>query len=541
MSIGVANVGEAVVENRYSRSSKFVTGWPLAITTLLLAIAIVDPAREILTQDDGWAYARSVEHLLATGRYALDQWSAANMPAQIYFAAGLAKVFGYSLTLLRLSTIGLCGVFLVSFWHLLRFCKAPTLTATALTIGMLASPLFFVLSFTFMSDVQFLGWLSLSLLLYVRSFERRSLPLALVGSVTAALAIGTRQFGLAIIVGIICAQLLASKDRRPSIAQLATALVLPVAAAIWQVKVGAATPNITQAYRLAEQSIFLSQPITLLLREAIWRAAIWLQYLAGFLLPVWPIVVGASFRQFRQNTTARNIRVSACVLLLMLLVAIGLRLDSHLTVRPTSAGHTPWPSLGIFWVLQTTWQSGLAQRLLDAVAFLNIVPMAWLAFSTVKRPRNVRMSAASALLGGTGLAMLGAIGIYVQFNDTYVVAIVPFALLALAAVLRSSGVNRQWIVASIVLSVSVVILLSVSTRRNYDYQQQAWAAADIRVRQGMSYASADGPRHWSEYHGAFDDWVSAGTPGIEPPPRTHRPGNDEFHDPFYAWMKARSR
>ena len=58
---------------------------------LAVAIAIVDPLREFLSQDDGWAYARMVEHLLKTGQYRLDAWSAANMPVQIYFAAALAN------------------------------------------------------------------------------------------------------------------------------------------------------------------------------------------------------------------------------------------------------------------------------------------------------------------------------------------------------------------------------------------------------------------------------------------------------------------
>src|SRR4051812_28935270 len=77
------------------------------IAVLLLApaivacVLIVDPLREFLSQDDGWAYSRMVEHLLKTGEYRLDAWSAADMPVQVYLAAGLAKLFGYSLSLLR--------------------------------------------------------------------------------------------------------------------------------------------------------------------------------------------------------------------------------------------------------------------------------------------------------------------------------------------------------------------------------------------------------------------------------------------------------
>jgi hypothetical protein len=88
-------------------SSEPARRWPAFLIggALLCAVVIVDPLREFMSQDDGWAYARSVEHLLRTGEYRLDAWSAANMPVQIYLAAGLAEIFGYSLSLLRVSTL----------------------------------------------------------------------------------------------------------------------------------------------------------------------------------------------------------------------------------------------------------------------------------------------------------------------------------------------------------------------------------------------------------------------------------------------------
>ena len=59
----------------------------------------------MITDDDGFAYARTVRHLLETGEYQLDNWAAANPPAQIFVAAGLAKLFGYSIKVLVVSTL----------------------------------------------------------------------------------------------------------------------------------------------------------------------------------------------------------------------------------------------------------------------------------------------------------------------------------------------------------------------------------------------------------------------------------------------------
>lgn len=74
---------------------------------LLLVAVIVNPFREMMSHDDGFAYARSVEHLIRTGEYQLDAWSAASMPVQIYLAAMFSKIFGYSLSLTRLTTVGM--------------------------------------------------------------------------------------------------------------------------------------------------------------------------------------------------------------------------------------------------------------------------------------------------------------------------------------------------------------------------------------------------------------------------------------------------
>src|ERR1700729_127194 len=102
-------------------------GWwrkiaPLAFvaTALSLAIIVINPLREELEWDDGWAYARCVIHLLQTVKYHLDSWAAANMPVQIYFSAAIAEIGGYSIGLLRCTTLALFVVGVLSFYALLR-------------------------------------------------------------------------------------------------------------------------------------------------------------------------------------------------------------------------------------------------------------------------------------------------------------------------------------------------------------------------------------------------------------------------------------
>lgn len=71
--------------------------------------------------------------------------------------------------MLRFSTIILLLVGLIALYHLLRDFNVKDAEASLLTLAVLASPLVLFLSFTFQTDVQFLGWQILALWLFTRA------------------------------------------------------------------------------------------------------------------------------------------------------------------------------------------------------------------------------------------------------------------------------------------------------------------------------------------------------------------------------------
>ena len=148
------------------------------------------------------------------------------------------------------------------------------MAAAVLTLGLLASPLVLMLSFTFMSDIQFMGWMLIALWLYSRGFESRSEGNLLLGSIAAACAIGTRQFGVALIVGVVVAWLVSRPASRPALRSLLRALTLPLAVSAWQLRAGLATPNFPQVVRLHEQAYFPGTAVRhgSRLRHFRWRA-----------------------------------------------------------------------------------------------------------------------------------------------------------------------------------------------------------------------------------------------------------------------------
>ncbi|MGO9034759.1 ArnT family glycosyltransferase [Mycobacterium sp.] len=501
---------------------------------LLLAAVIIDPIREMMPLDDGWAYARTVEHLLQTGEYQLDAWSAANMPVQIYLAAGLSKIFGYSLSLVRLTTVGMLALVLASFYGLAREFDAPRSISFAATLGLLASPLVLRLGFSFMSDVQFMGWLLAALFLYVRGLRRASDALVFLGSVAAACAIGTRQFGLAIVVGLLLARILCRPDVRPRLHTLLLGAALPAGAAGWQILMGLQEPNFTQVVRLGQQELYLGQPLAVLAHEFLWRAAIVLQYLGISVLPALPLLVGAAFAY-----AGRSRRRATRLALLAALIGLGL-CAILLTGSPVSgsdAPRRPWPALGIGWLLG----DHLPDKLFRPLDLVGLAPAAVLGTIAVVSAQKLwpirRQSPETILLVATGLCLFGLHLFYVQLNDTYVVPFIPFGLLLLAVQCRGSTLRPRMAVSSTAISLAALVLVSLWIRSNFAEQGTLWAAAERLTKAGVPAAEIDERRcSWPMYRGAFDEWLAAGTPGYKLSlDRVHH----SFTDSYLEWMATR--
>lgn len=517
---------------------------PLGVAAaLLLACVIVDPFREILTHDDGWAYARSVEHLLATGAYRLDAWSAANLPVQIYLAAGFSELFGYSLSLLRLTTLGLLAVGLASFHALLRDLAVARPLAAALTLGLLASPLVILLSFTFMSDVQFMGWLLLACWLYVRGFRRGEARLVLLGSIAAAAAIGTRQFGVALAGGLALAWLGSAPGARPSLRLMAIALALPGLAGILQVLSGLGEPNFTQAARLADQRAFLASPASDLVRDAAWRLAIIAQYVGLSLTPILPLVVALALRPAPRGRRRRLAALAAFAILAGGLVVAPLLLGSDLSAPRPAGTAWPWPALGLPWLLplQLIHHPALA-RAVDLAGLATALALVWIACrAAASAIPHARPRFEILCLGLTGAGLVALHLIYVQLNDTYIVSLAPFALLFVGLAAQAAGPRRALSAACLALSGALALLMALWIRADHDEQEAAWRLSEDLLARGVAASDIATTLQWHEYHGAFDAWLAAGAPQVVLPRAPGSPGFDDFHDPFYAWVARQRR
>jgi hypothetical protein len=172
---------------------------------------------------DDWTYAWSVEHLLRTGELKILDWSVSLNVAQVLWGALFCAPFGFSFTALRLSTWVTSLLTLVGLYTLLRELGASrrdTLTGVALVCFY---PVYFILSFSFMTDVPFVAmvtWFFAALIQAIKRDSARALAAALL---FACLAVAIRPLGVFLSGVLLLAPRLPSTGWGPRIQRLAIA------------------------------------------------------------------------------------------------------------------------------------------------------------------------------------------------------------------------------------------------------------------------------------------------------------------------------
>jgi 4-amino-4-deoxy-L-arabinose transferase-like glycosyltransferase len=150
----------------------------LLIFLFLAAEVIINPIGEFPLNDD-WSYTRTVKFLYTTHHLHLAGFTSMPLIGQLAWALLFCKIFGFSFTILRLSTLvlGLAGV--LTSYFLIKELSGRRELALIGALIVLFNPVYMNLSNTFMTDVPFLSMLLLSMYCFVKVLRRDQL----VGSV----------------------------------------------------------------------------------------------------------------------------------------------------------------------------------------------------------------------------------------------------------------------------------------------------------------------------------------------------------------------
>lgn len=251
----------------------------------VLMALLVNPTGEFPLNDD-WSFSRAVQSLIDHGRLQFTGLDSMTLIAQVFWGALFCLPFGFSFTALRLSTLvlGLVGIFVT--YGLFREVKTNRTTALLAALTVAINPLYFELSFTFMTDVPFFAFSMLSILFLMRGIRQESNIELLAGNLFVCLAILIRQLGIIIPLSFGIAYLAKNGVTRKTLQTALLPIVLSVsiliAYQIWMQSTTGLSPLYNRGYdSIFESSTGFLQAIKLL----VYRFLVELTYLGLFTLP----------------------------------------------------------------------------------------------------------------------------------------------------------------------------------------------------------------------------------------------------------------
>jgi 4-amino-4-deoxy-L-arabinose transferase-like glycosyltransferase len=127
-----------------------------------LAFLAVNPFVE-MPFDDDWSYAWTVKQFLATGHILYHGWSTAAIITHVLWGALFAKIFGFSFTVLRFSTLPLAVASVALSYLLARQAGLSAKSSLFVAMTLALSPVFLPLATSFMTDVPGLFFILFSL------------------------------------------------------------------------------------------------------------------------------------------------------------------------------------------------------------------------------------------------------------------------------------------------------------------------------------------------------------------------------------------
>lgn len=172
---------------------------------------------------DDWSYLVTLFRWVDTGRLEFNNWVSMSLLGQLLLAAPIAVARGHAIALVQAETaaIGLVGLGALTALGRRLGLSWGAVTLAAVTIAI--SPIWLILSTTFMTDVPAFTVSTIGLLLATVALQARPIrtPLLITGFAVAVYAVSIRQYAIVPVIAIVLAGALALRaepDRRRALA-----------------------------------------------------------------------------------------------------------------------------------------------------------------------------------------------------------------------------------------------------------------------------------------------------------------------------------
>lgn len=169
------------------------------LALFFLQFLFVNPIGEFALNDD-WVHTEIAKHWVDTGEFRMNPFAGPTFYVPILYSAGLIKLFGFSFTILRISTLLLTLATLVIFYKLLTDISQKPKLAFFLTLALWFNPIFYNSTFTFMTEIPALFFIVSGIYAYHKGFSQAKPWWLFLGSMLSILGMFTRQTNILVMV-----------------------------------------------------------------------------------------------------------------------------------------------------------------------------------------------------------------------------------------------------------------------------------------------------------------------------------------------------
>ena len=165
------------------------------IVIWIFAVLLVNPIGNFPLNDD-WSYAISVNNFLIEKTFQPIGWTSMTLFSQTIWGSIFGNFFGFSHSILRISTLVLSLIGIIFIYHISLTINKNKSISYFITLLITFNPLFFSLSFTFMTDIPFAVFSIISIFFYIKTLQNSLYIYFILGTLFAIIALLDRQIAL---------------------------------------------------------------------------------------------------------------------------------------------------------------------------------------------------------------------------------------------------------------------------------------------------------------------------------------------------------
>jgi hypothetical protein len=456
------------------------------LTLLWLVPLLIIGLNGEFTLNDDWAYSFATSGYLRTGHLIRSSWTFTPIISNVAIGVAFAKVFGFSLAVLRASTFVMGWLGMLGMYAWLRELGVARKMSgiAAATLGF--NPLYLHLSYTYMTDVPFTAFVVWSLVATTWGLRRRRWLGYGIGLGFGILATLSRQPGAAVVAAIVVTLTLMYVPRWQTLVLRGGLMfgALALALVVERSTLGSGARGDGGVLELLRQSFAGGNNLYFIVRNGVQTVV----YGGVFLLPLLvPLALPsmARTRWLGPATAATALGLLALIATKFTRLPLGINIIDPgglgpITLHGTASNRVLLPTF-IWWLFD----------LAGAVAgsFAVVVSMAWM----WRRAWGERVTNAERLLPLCVLAIyLLPIVLRPIFFDRYLVAVLPCLLAIVIGALEVRSLAR----GPFAVACGVLACMSgygvVGTRDYLEHHRCRTALLDPLVQQGVSPTEIEG-------------------------------------------------